>query len=147
MKRILYLLTICFAFISCGMDKKSESSEQVSKGGVMKDHIEVLYFHGKQRCPTCTAIESNTKAVLEENFAEQMKNGNVEFRIIDISKQENEKIAEKYQVTWSSLFVLRYKAGKETSENMTEFAFGNARKSPDTFKAEIVKTVNEMLKQ
>lgn len=146
MKKILFMLAACFALISCGTDKKSESSEQVSKEVTMKDHVEVLYFHGKQRCPTCIAIENNTKTAIEESFAEEMKSGNVEFKIIDISKTENEKIAEKYEVTWSSLFVVKYKAGKETSENMTEFAFGNARKSPDSFKAGIVKTVNDMLK-
>lgn len=146
MKKILFMLAACFALISCGTDKKSESSEQASKEVTMKDHVEVLYFHGKQRCPTCIAIENNTKTAIEENFAEEMKSGNVEFKIIDISKTENEKIAEKYEVTWSSLFVVKYKAGKETSENMTGFAFGNARKSPDAFKAGIVKTVNDMLK-
>lgn len=55
-------------------------------------------------------------------------------------------MAEKYEVTWSSLFVVKYKRGQKTSENMTEFAFGNARKSPDVFKAGVVKAVNEMLK-
>ena len=75
-----------------------------------------------------------------------MKKGNVVFRSIDISKKENEKIAEKYQVTWSSLFIVKYKDGQESDENMTKFAFGNARKSPDTFKSEIVKTVQNMLK-
>lgn len=72
--------------------------------------------------------------------------GEVVFKVIDISKKENEKIAEKYEVTWSSLFIVKYKNGQETYENMTEFAFGNARKSPDVFKAGIVKSVNEMLK-
>lgn len=50
------------------------------------DCVEVLCFHGKQRCATCIAIERNTREVLEK-----------------------------------------------------EFAFGNARKSPDTFKAGLVK--------
>ena len=57
------------------------------------DCVEVLCFHGKQRCATCIAIERNTREVLEK-----------------------------------------------------EFAFGNARKSPDTFKAGLVKTVSGMLK-
>lgn len=108
--------------------------------------MEVLYFHGKQRCATCMAIESNTKAAMEESFADQIKKGEVVFKVIDISKKENEKIAEKYEVTWSSLFVVKYKNGQETSENMTEFAFGNARKSPDVFKSGLVKAVNKMLK-
>ena len=145
MKRILFLLGLCLAFISCNMNAKDDSAKAAEKETV-KDHVEVLYFHGKQRCATCIAIENNAKTALEENFGEQTKNGDVEFKVIDISKDENEKIAEKYEVTWSSLFVVKYKEGKETSENMTEFAFGNARKSPEVFKTGVVRVVNEMLK-
>ena len=66
--------------------------------------------------------------------------------MVDISQSENQELAEKYEVTWSSLFVVKHRDGKESSENLTEFAFGNARKSPDTFKAGLVKTVSGMLK-
>lgn len=128
------------------MNAKEETAAQVQDKATAKDHVEVLYFHGKQRCATCMAIESNTKAAIEENFADQAKNGEVVLKVIDISKQENEKKAEKYEVTWSSLFVVKYKDGQETHENMTEFAFGNARKAPEVFKAGVIKTINEMLK-
>lgn len=145
MKKILFLLAVCFSFISCNMNAKNGTETQTQKEVTVKDHVEVLYFHGKQRCATCMAIESNTKVAMEESFADQIKKGEVVFKVIDISKKENEKIAEKYEVTWSSLFVVKYKNGQETSENMTEFAFGNARKSPDVFKSGLVKAVNKML--
>lgn len=147
MQKILLLLTLSLVLFSCNINAGSEASVQgKSKKNVKKDYVEVLYFHGKQRCATCMAIESNTKEVMQKNFAGQIKKGNVVFRIIDISKKENEKIAEKYEVTWSSLFVVKHKSGKETHKNLTEFAFGNARKSPDVFKSGLVKTVNGMLK-
>ena len=118
------------------MNAKDRTDAQALKKTTVKDYVEVLYFHGKQRCATCMAIESNTKATMKKNFADQIK----------ISKKENEKIAEKYEVTWSSLFIVRHKNGKETYKNMTEFAFANARKSPDVFRAGVVKSVNEMLR-
>lgn len=43
-------------------------------------------------------------------------------------------------------FVVKHKGVEETPENMTEFAFGNARKSPDVFKERLVQTINDMLK-
>ena len=132
------LLSVCLALASCGMQGRSEKEIQTSDKAVVrnsevtaKDHVEVLYFHGKQRCA---------------NLSEQVKKGEVVFKVIDISKKENEKIAEKYEVTWSSLFVVGYKNGQETAENMTQFAFGNARKSPEVFKEGLVKTINDMLK-
>ena len=42
------------------------------------------------------------------------------FRMAYLEGLENEEIAEKYKVTWSSLFVVKYKNGHETRENMTE---------------------------
>lgn len=146
MKRFLFLIAVCSAFVSCNINAKTETETPVQKEVTVKDHVEVLYFHGKQRCATCMAIERNTKAALQEYFADQLKKGSVVFKVIDISKAENEKLADKYEVTWSSLFVVKYKNGKETHKNMTEIAFGNARKSPDAFKAGLVKAINEMLK-
>ena len=146
MKKILFLIAVCFAFISCNMNAKNGTEAQTQKEVTVKDHVEVLYFHGKQRCATCMAIESNTKASMKKKFADQIKKGKVTFKVIDISKKENEKIVEKYEVTWSSLIIVRHKNGKETYKNMTEFAFANARKSPDVFRAGVVKTVNEMLR-
>lgn len=65
----------------------------------------------------------------------------------DISKKENEAIADKYEVTWSSLFVNGWKDGKENVNNMTEFSFSNARNAPDKFKEGIKSKIDELLKQ
>ncbi len=51
-----------------------------------------------------------------------------------------------YEVTWSSLFVSKWKAGKETYENLTEYAFANARTAPDTFKNGVAEKVRTLLK-
>jgi hypothetical protein len=112
----------------------------------VNNRVEILYFHGKQRCATCMAIEKNAKEVIEAQFAEEIKNGTVVFKAIDISKPENEKIAEKYEVTWSSLFISKWIDGKETYENLTEYAFANARKNPDAFKSEINSKIRTALK-
>ena len=111
-----------------------------------KDVVEVLYFHGKQRCITCKSIEKHTKDVLTAYFADQVKNGKIVFRVIDISEPANEKIAEKYEVTWSSLFINKWKGGKEKVNNMTEFGFSYAKSSPDLFKAGFKKKIEELLK-
>lgn len=111
-----------------------------------KDRIEVLYFHGKQRCATCMAIEQRTRETLDEQFADELKNGALVFRVIDISQPENEALADKYEVTWSSLYLCQWKASRETPENLTEFAFGNARKAPEAFKAGLAARIRELQK-
>lgn len=144
MKRVILLLTICLGVIACG--NSNAKGNKTAEKQTEKDRVEVLYFHGKQRCATCMAIEKNAKAAIEAAFADELKNGTVVFRTIDISKSENEAIADKYEVTWSSLFVTKWKGGKESKENLTEYAFANARTAPDTFKEGLVKKIKEMQK-
>lgn len=144
MKRILFLLVACIALVSCGQGTAKNDRETVVADSV-KNGVEVLYFHGKRRCATCMAIEENTKAVVENRFANELKTGTVRFRSIDISKDENKQTAAKYQVTWSALFIVKHHDGQETAENLTEYAFAQARKAPDTFKAEIAGKIANLL--
>lgn len=142
MKRILFLLTLMSGLMSCV--NNSESAAQTKNS--VKNHVEVIYFHGKQRCATCVAIERHTKEVVDAMFANEVKDGKVFFKIVDISTPEGEALADKYEVTWSSLFVNAWKDGKETRNNMTEFAFGNARKNPDAFKKGLSAQIRQALK-
>lgn len=142
MKRILFLLTLMSGLMSCV--NNSESAAQAKN--LVKNHVEVIYFHGKQRCATCVAIERHAKEVVDAMFANEMKDGKVIFKIVDISTPEGEALADKYEVTWSSLFVNTWKEGKETRNNMTEFAFGNARKNPDAFKKGLSAQIRQALK-
>lgn len=138
----MLFLTLMIGLISCnGGDATTANAAEP-----VKDHVEVIYFHGKQRCATCMAIEKEAKAVVEQQFANDVKNGKVVFRTIDISDPKNESIANKYEVSWSSLYLTTFKNGKETRQNLTEFGFGNARSKPDVFKRGLAEKINAALK-
>lgn len=141
MKNVLLILTLCVGMVACSGGKtKSVAENQQTK----KDVVEVLYFHGAQRCATCMAIEKNTKELLEAAYAEQLKSGKLVFSSVDITKEE--ALAERYEVSWSSLILVDYdKSGKERATNLTEFAFGNARTAPDKFKQGLSARITEML--
>ena len=144
MKKNVFVLLAIIGLISCGNNQNANA--QTSTKAAQKEYVEVLYFHGKQRCVTCNAIEKLTKEVVEKDFAEQLKNGKVVFKVIDISTNEGEKIADKYEGTWSSLYINKWKDGKETKNNMTDFGFSYAKGSPDVFKAGVKKKIDELLK-
>ncbi len=145
MKNLFYTLIAAILLISCGngTEKKTETASTDVK---QADRIEVLYFHGAQRCVTCKAIEANTKALLDSLYSNEIADGKIVYKIIDISQKENEKVADKYEVTWSSLFVNRWKNGTEEVNNMTEFGFANAKNDPDSFKNGIKNKIDELLK-
>lgn len=144
MKKLLFILLAVIGLTSCGNNQNANA--QTSTQATQKDVIEVLYFHGKQRCVTCNAIEKLTKEVIDKDFAQQLKDGKIVFKVIDISTKEGEKIADKYEVTWSSLYINKWKDGKEAKNNMTDFGFSYAKGSPDVFKAGIKKKIDELLK-
>ncbi len=112
----------------------------------VRDRVEVMYFHGKQRCATCMAIEKYAREVVEKEFAEEKKRGTVTFKVIDISTAEGAKIAKDYRVTWSSLYVNGWKEGKEKRNDMTQFAFKNARNKSDEFKKGVSGKIKELMK-
>lgn len=92
------------------------------------------------------AIEKCTREVVNSMFAGGLEKGTLVFKTVDISTPEGEKLADKYEVTWSSLFVNKWKDGKETRNDMTEFGLGNARNNPDVFKTGLADKIRESLK-
>lgn len=147
MNNIVLTLALVLSLGACGDNalENNGDAKQKTAQSEKRNRVEVLYFHGRQRCATCMAIEKNAKEAVEAQFEEQLKNGSLVFKTIDISKEENEAIADKYEVTWSSLFLVRYQSGKESAENLTKYAFANARTVPDTFKQGLTEKINGLL--
>ena len=145
MRNLFFLLITIIILSSCGNSVKKAEAIQVKE--IQSNHIEIIYFHGAQRCITCRAIEANTEALLDSLYSKEKANGKIMYKVIDISNKENEAIADKYEVTWSSLFVNVWKDGKEIINDMTEFGFSNAKNAPDKFKDGIKNKINELLKQ
>lgn len=135
MKKItIIMMAVLFSsatISACSSNNAPETkTESVAKNA---SPVEIIYFHGKQRCMTCMAIEKETKALVEGELAKQVKAGKVKFHVVDFSTEEGKKIAAKYKVTFSSLFVVTPKG----AENLTRFAFANARTNGEGFRKEL----------
>ena len=133
MRKILFILLMLIATAAMAQGK-------------VKDHVEVVYFHGKQRCLTCMAIEKYAREVVDTDFAREKQSGKVLFRTVDITTPEGAKLAKKYRVSWSSLYINGWKGGKEKRNDMTQFAFKNARKNANEFKKGVSGKIKELMK-
>jgi hypothetical protein len=135
MTRLLTLLAILI--LPFGVVK----SQDVTKA--VQPKVEVYYFHGTMRCPTCLAVEEQTRKTLDENFPEELKAGTVKLSVLNFEESENKALAEKFQIGWSSLILYVPESGKTV--NLTEDAFANARSNPDEFRGELQKAIKELM--
>lgn len=159
MKKIVMLFVMAFVALAasaqctgscgtcanpCGAGAAQTNTQTVNKEKATK--VVLLYLHSPQRCSTCIAVEKGVNALMDKEFTKLAKEGKVEFKIVDMTSEEGKKLAKKYKVSWSSLFMITYKGGKAYRADLTEMAFANAKKNPETFRAEMVKKVNNALK-
>ncbi len=141
MKRIALLLSIASAAMimeSCGGSTEKKTTETAKVEVAETAKVMVYYFHSKQRCKTCLAIQDIAGQIIAENFAD---NSEVKFLELDFTEKANEAIAERFEVAGSSLIIV---SGDENL-NLTSVAFANAVRNPDALKEAIVNEVNKHL--
>lgn len=140
MKKYLLMMAISMAFAITACQPKESESKSDSKSEFSQElsKISVLYFHGDRRCPGCVAVGEVAAQTVKESFSD---NDLVEYYEINIDKKENESIAEKYEIAGSSLVI----DINGNVENITGFAFQNARAKPELLKEKIVELVNSGL--
>lgn len=113
---------------------------------IVKNLVEVIVFHGVKQCETCQAIKKNTKEVIDEQFADQVKAGKLTYRIVDFSLDENKALAEKYQIAWTSLVIISHdEMGNESVNNISKYAIGNARTNTPEFRTKFAAMVKTAL--
>ena len=138
MNKFIFMLALCLslaAYGNPGTIPNAEEETQTTSSQEKDIRVEVLCFHTKKRCVTCTAIEKNAQETVETLFAEEVKTGRVVFKTIDLSLEENK-----------SLIVSQWKEGKESYENLTLQAFATARTAPEKLKKELAEKISALLK-
>lgn len=99
------------------------------------DAVKVYYFHSTHRCETCMAVEEVTKEALKQYYGDQ-----IVFKSINSEEDKDNPVIKKFQVSGQTLLVLK----GDKSEDLTNFAFMNARTNPDKLKAKIKETIDKM---
>ena len=121
-KIVSILIVSCLFFSNLGLSQSTLESEKL-----IKNKIEVINFHSTNRCMTCNAIEANTKHTLETFFSDEVKQGIIIQKTLNIDVAENEKIAETFEASGTSLFLNVIIDNNETQIDLTNFAFTKGR--------------------
>ena len=106
MKKSILIALFTIFLVSCG-NKNTESKQAAEidtkeQAVSMADAsiVNVYYFHGKQRCKTCIAIENVTKNAVADSYKD---NPNVRYVEVNIDEAQNKDLIEKYEIAFSSL--------------------------------------------
>jgi hypothetical protein len=97
--------------------------------------VEVYYFHATNRCVTCEAVEAVTKEALKQYYGDQ-----ITLKSINREEDKDNPLIEKHQISGQTLLILK----GDKAENLTNFAFMNARTKPEKLKAKIKETIDKM---
>ena len=83
----------------------SENKTTVSK-------VVAYYFHGNMRCMTCRTIESYAKETIESEFVDALKDGRLEWRVVNVEAHGNGHFVQDFQLTTRSVVLERLADGK-----------------------------------
>lgn len=74
------------------------------------ERVEVIYFHGNQRCASCIAVGDLAEKTVNTSFKDELASGRLVFADANYDLPENAALATKYNVTGSSLWIGVYDA-------------------------------------
>jgi len=75
--------------------------------------IIVYYFHRTVRCPTCIKLEKYSAEAVRAGFADRIKKGRLEWRIVNIEDTGNEHFENDYKLYSQSLVLVELQNGKQ----------------------------------
>lgn len=104
--------------------------------------VEVYYFHFTRRCVTCQAVETETKAAIDELYPDQSKKGLVTFKSVNLDEKSNRSIVKKCKAEGQSLLVI---SGNKRYD-ITDQGFMYAKSNPEKLKTALKKTIDPLIK-
>ena len=68
--------------------------------------VRVYYFHGNARCVSCRKIEALAAETVRATFADEVKQGKVEWRVVNVEEPANKHFIQDYRLYTKSLVVV-----------------------------------------
>ena len=82
--------------------------------------IKLVLFHNRKRCHQCLTFEDYTKKVLDEHFAEELKDGSLIFHTVTIDEPANYQLVERYGIFAATLVIIQFQDGEPVYEKVLE---------------------------
>jgi hypothetical protein len=118
-RSILTVVLLVFVAASVGYMVVSETGKEKPAEAVAGtsendgDKTVVYYFHATKRCLTCRTIESYTEEAITSGFGDQIADGKMEWKSINLDLPENEHFVEDYQLATRTVVLVEKKNGTD----------------------------------
>lgn len=132
---IMLLAIVSVTAQCCNSTGQKSDDSQKSEAVAETSDVEVYYFHATRRCATCQAVEDVTKEALAEKYGES-----VSFHSINREEEKDHPLIKKHNVSGQTLLIIK----GDKAENLTNYAFMNARTNPEKLKNKIEETVESL---
>lgn len=142
MKKVIIIAfaLVSMSFLNCGNTSANAEKEHANQVAEAAPSIQILYFHGDRRCPTCIKVGEISLNLFNSKYA---KNQSISYKEVNTVKEENKAIAEKYQILSSSLII----DVNGTVKNITVDAFKLAKSDPAALEKMMTDIIEEGLKK
>jgi hypothetical protein len=93
----------------------SPTSDSAKKSQLAPSSPKVIayYFHTTFRCPSCKKIEAYSREAIENGFAKELKDGTLEWRVINVEESGNRHFVDDYRLFTKSLILVRLNESKQ----------------------------------
>lgn len=105
------------------MAEETAAATSTKSNSGLRDGIIVYYFHGTRRCNTCRTIEAYAKEAVEGKFSEQLRSGQISWRVVNTDEPENEHFVGDFGLVSSSLVIVQVAGDKVARHQILQDAW------------------------
>jgi hypothetical protein len=111
---LLFIASSIAALVVRTIRDASESGNETAESANPAAGARVLVycFHAKVRCPACETIESYGREAVSEGFADDLRAGRLQWRVLNYEDPQNQSLARRYEVIAPTIVVVRLEDGK-----------------------------------
>lgn len=158
MKRILLIALVMFgvAGFAAAIQQVANGPERATAPSTVEapgdsaisspsgDTIIVTYFSSDIRCASCVRLEDWSRKAVENNFAQEIRDGKVVFRVINLNGEGNLAYARHYELVSKTVIVSEIANGKEIRWENLQQVWTKLR-DPEGFETYIAESVRRHL--
>ena len=89
------------------------AEEALSPAEASPHKVILYYFHGNARCPTCMKFESYSKEAVKTGFQNELEDGRLSFRIVNVDEPGNAHYNEDYRLYTKSIVLVEMEGDEQ----------------------------------